>query len=192
MHRSPEAMPLSAFGERLCILGPSNSGKSTLADAIARKRGCKVVYLDQLHHQPGTDWIPRPADAFLALHDAALAGEQWVMDGNYTACLPQRLARATGVILLDVATPRSLWRYVRRTLFEEGRIGGLEGVRESLKLGMLHWIVVVTPRHRRRYARIFRELALPKIRLGGAHDIDAAYRAWALERAVAPGRRTRD
>ena len=31
-----ENIDLSALGNRICILGPSNSGKSTLADAIAR------------------------------------------------------------------------------------------------------------------------------------------------------------
>ena len=182
MPRSPDAMPLAAFGERICILGPSNSGKSTLADAIARKRGCAVVHLDQLHHQPGTDWVPRPADEFIALHEAAIAGERWVMEGNYTACLPQRLARATGVIVLDVSTVTSLWRYVRRTLWERDRVGGLDGARERLKLDMLHYIAVVTPFNRRRYAKIFAALDLPAVRLASTRAIDAAYDDWGLER----------
>ena len=42
------------------------------------------------------------------------------MDGNYSSCLPQRLARATGLILLDLSTPLSLWRYARRTWFGIG------------------------------------------------------------------------
>ena len=37
-------MNLSDLGDRICILGPSNSGKSTLADAIARKRGLEPVH----------------------------------------------------------------------------------------------------------------------------------------------------
>jgi adenylate kinase family enzyme len=92
-------MRLSELGERICILGPSNSGKSTLADAIGRKRGLKVVHLDQLHHLPNTDWKMRPAREFLALHDEAIAGDQWVIDGNYSKCFPQRFQRATGIIL---------------------------------------------------------------------------------------------
>jgi adenylate kinase family enzyme len=76
-------MNLSDLGDRICILGPSNSGKSTLANAIARKRGLEAVHLDVLHHLPNTDWEPRSRDEFIALHDAAIAGERWVMDGNY-------------------------------------------------------------------------------------------------------------
>lgn len=39
---------LSSLGPRICILGPSNSGKSTLATAIARKCDLRPVHLDQL------------------------------------------------------------------------------------------------------------------------------------------------
>lgn len=37
-------MSLSDLGNRICILGPSNNGKSTL---------------DVLHHVPNTDWEPQ-------------------------------------------------------------------------------------------------------------------------------------
>lgn len=59
-------MKLSDFGDRICILGPSNSGKSTLADAIARKRGLTPIHLDLLFHLPNTDWLQRPRDEFIA------------------------------------------------------------------------------------------------------------------------------
>ena len=78
-------MTLNELGTRICIMGPSNSGKSTLAEAIAKVRGLQVVHLDQLHHLPHTDWVPRPPAEFAALHDAAIAGDRWVMDGHSTA-----------------------------------------------------------------------------------------------------------
>jgi adenylate kinase family enzyme len=114
-------MTLTELGPRICIMGPSNSGKSTLAEAIAKARGLQVVHLDQLHHLPHTDWVPRPPAEFTALHDAAIAGDRWVMDGNYSRLLPQRLRRATGLILLDVPTTTSLYRYIRRCWFERDR-----------------------------------------------------------------------
>ena len=57
-------MALSELGERICIMGPSNSGKSTLADAIARKNGTRVVHLDLLYHHPGTDGNRVPLPSF--------------------------------------------------------------------------------------------------------------------------------
>jgi adenylate kinase family enzyme len=173
-------MQLSDLGERICILGPSNSGKSTLAEAIARKRNLKPIYLDQLHHLPNTDWEPRSTEEFVALHDEIITDDRWVMEGNYSSCLPQRLVRATGVIVLDVSTMTSVFRYVRRTLFESHRVGALEGRQESLKWDMIHYIVVTTPRHRQRHAEIYRQIDLPKIRLRSVREIRERYREWGL------------
>lgn len=175
-------MQLSELGTRICILGPSNSGKSTFAAAIGRKLGMNVVHLDQLHHVPHSDWQPRPAEEFLALHDEAIKAERWVMEGNYSSCMPQRFQRATGIILLDVSTPTSLFRYLRRTLVERSRVGALEGGRDSLKWSMLYYITVVTPWNRRRYADIYRQISLPKRCLSSRREISDCYEAWGLER----------
>lgn len=175
-------MTLSDLGDRICILGPSNSGKSTLADAIARKRGLTPVHLDILFHLPNTDWEQRPKDEFIALHDAAIAGERWVMDGNYSICMPQRFARATGVILLDISRIASLLRYFRRTLFETQRRGSLQGGRDSVKWDMIHHIAVATPRNRKRHQAMFEEIALPKLQLPSLHAIKQCFRDWDLAR----------
>jgi adenylate kinase family enzyme len=175
-------MQLSELGTRICILGPSNSGKSTLAAVIGRKLAIDVVHLDQLHHVPHSDWKPRLAEEFLALHDEAIKGQQWVMEGNYSSCMSQRFQRATGVILLDVSMPTSLFRYMRRTLVEGNRLGGLEGGRESFKWSMVHYIALVTPRNRRRYHDFYRQISLPKTYLSSIYAIRSCYREWELER----------
>ena len=173
-------MTLNDLGPRICIMGPSNSGKSTLADAIARMRDLPAVHLDRLHHRPNTDWEPKPHTEFVALHDAAIAADRWAMDGNYSRCLPQRLARATGVILLDVSTARGLWRYVRRCRFRDRRIGGLEGAEDRIAWSMLHHIAIVTPPSRRRYRTLFASLDLPKILLATPRSLSAFYRSEGL------------
>ena len=175
-------MDLSALGERICILGPSNSGKSTLASAIARKLQLPAVHLDVLFHVPRTDWQPRPYAEFERLHGIAVAGPQWVMDGNYTQMLPQRLARATGFILLDVSTPVSLYRYLRRSWFQQNRVGALEGGRDSVKWDMLHHIAVTTPKNRKRYAELLRTIPVPAVYLRSARQVSACYAAWRLVR----------
>jgi len=181
-HKRNQNVQLAGLGERICILGPSNSGKSTLAEAIARKRGLEVVHLDLLYHLPNTDWELRPTDEFVALHDAAITGEQWVIDGNYSKCMPQRFLRATGLILLDISTPASLFRYCRRTIFERERVGALEGRRDSIKWDMIYHIAVVTPQNRKRYASMFHDIDLPKVRLTSIVAIKQCYQWWGLER----------
>ena len=123
----------------------------------------------------------RPADEFVALHDAAITGERWVMDGNYSRCMPQRFLRATGLILLDISTPASLFRYYRRTLFERERSGALAGGRDSIKWSMIYHIAVVTPKNRIRYANMFHDIDLPKVRLNSVRAIKQCYQRWGLE-----------
>ena len=175
-------MTLTELGTRICIMGPSNSGKSTLAEVIAKAQGLQVVHLDQLHHLPHTDWVPRPPAEFTALHDAAIAGDRWVMDGNYSRLLPQRLQRATGVILLDVPTTTSLYRYIRRCWFERDRCGGLEGGRDSVKWDMIRHIVIATRANRTRYRTLFDAITLPKIPIASTAALTAFYRANGLRR----------
>ncbi|MBO1360308.1 AAA family ATPase [Acetobacter sacchari] len=175
-------MKLDDLGVRICIMGPSNSGKSTLAHAIARSQELAVVHLDQLHHLPHTDWTPRPADEFAALHDQAIEGSRWVIEGNYSRLLPQRLERATGFILLDVPTTVSLYRYVRRCWFKRDRRGGLEGSRDSVKWDMIRHITVATRANRRRYRQMFEHIGLPKIHISSTSALDNFYRLNGLRR----------
>jgi adenylate kinase family enzyme len=172
---------LHELGDRICIMGPSNSGKSTLANAIAQKIGADEIHLDLLFHLPGTDWEPRAFANFQRLHDAAIESPRWVMDGNYTQLLPQRLARATGFILLDIPMPLSLCRYIRRSLFRSGRIGGLEGGKDSVKWSTLKHIAIRTPENRRRYAALQRSIGLPKVCLMSPGQIEACYSSWDLQ-----------
>jgi len=175
-------MTLDELGTRICIMGPSNSGKSTLAEAIGRARSLEAVHLDQLHHLPHTDWVPRPPDEAAALHDKAITGDRWVIEGNYSRLLPQRLERATGFILLDVPTTTSLYRYVRRCWFERDRRGALEGGRDSVKWDMIRHIVVDTRANRTGYRDIIDSIGLPKRHIRSAKALADFYRANGLRR----------
>ncbi|MET4576770.1 AAA family ATPase [Ottowia thiooxydans] len=166
---------LDDLGSRICILGPSNSGKSTLACAIARKRGLPAIHLDQLFHQPHTNWKPRPQAEFIQLHDQAILQNQWVMEGNYTRTIEQRLERATGLILLEVSTATSLFRYFRRTWFEHDRPGALEGGQDSIKWQMIRHIAVVAPGNRRRYSDLYQKVRLPKVKLATTAELSRFY-----------------
>jgi adenylate kinase family enzyme len=176
-------MTIDDLGPRICIMGPSNSGKSTLADAIERSRGLPAVHLDQLHHLPNTNWQPRPAAEFAALHDEVILASRWVMDGNYTQCLPKRLERATGFILLDVPTTISLMRYLRRSWFEPDRCGALEGNKDSVKWEMIRHIATTTRANRKRYRDMFDRITLPKIMLATPRELTHFYRSAQLARS---------
>lgn len=176
MHSLPS---LQSLGPRICILGPSNSGKSTLAQAISIKQHLPVIHLDQLYHYPDTDWQPRPFEAFSALHDAAISENRWIIEGNYTKILPARLAQATGVILLDCSTLMSIIRYFQRTWFQKSkRLGTLSGNQDSIKWHMLQHIMITTPKNRQKYRSLYSKIALPKCYLNSRVQLNQAYETW--------------
>ncbi|QDY69712.1 AAA family ATPase [Qingshengfaniella alkalisoli] len=173
--------PLSSLGNRIVVLGPSNAGKSTLAVAIANKLDMPVVHLDRLHHLPNTDWQPRPEADFVALHDAAIRQESWVMDGNYSRLMPDRFARATGVILITSNRWLRVSRYLKRTLVNQStRAGHLEGAQESLKWAMVHWILIARAASAAKYAGMIEASGLPSVQCHTAKELMSLYRKWDL------------
>ena len=74
-----------------------------------------------------------------------------------------------------------MFRYVRRTISDPRGIGALEGGQDSIKMSMLHHILIVTPANRKRYADLFRQLSLPKGYLPSIRAIKACYQDWGLE-----------
>jgi adenylate kinase family enzyme len=175
MHPVP---PLADLGRRIMINGPSNAGKSTLADAIARKLDIPAVHLYRFSHEEQGNWVPRSEEAFQALHDAAIADQSWVMDGNYSRLMPQRYARATGIIVIDDHVWRRYWRYFNRSLFQKERVGGLKSGRDSVKWQMVHWIWKT--RHQGKYEAVGRRTALPMVVCHSNAELQQLYAAWQL------------
>jgi len=178
-----EFLPLAALGPRIMICGPSNTGKSTLCVALADKLGAEAFHVDLFRHLPGTDWVQRTDEAFAALHDDAIAHERWVMDGNYSSLMPQRMARATGIVMLGGGRWANFRRYLWRTVFEKrGRAGSLAGDKDSIKWEMVRWILLVQPTNRARDLARVRAAGLPLVELRSMGNLRRLYREWGLTR----------
>jgi adenylate kinase family enzyme len=98
-------------------------------------------------------------------------GSRWVVEGNYSRLLPQRVARATGFVLLDVSTLVSVYRYLRRSWFERHRPGALAGGRDSVRWDMIRHIAVATRANRSHYRDMFDGIALPRVRISSTRAL---------------------
>lgn len=174
--------PLETLGRRIMVCGPSNAGKSTLAVALGKELGLQVFHVDLFRHLPATDWVPRPDAEFEALHDAAIAEDAWIMDGNYTHLMPRRIARATGIVLIGDGRLANLRRYFWRTLVQHNRAGSLAGDKDSLKWAMIHWILGPSPRNLARYRRELPATGLPFVETRSMRELNRLYDAWGLPR----------
>jgi adenylate kinase family enzyme len=101
---------------RFSVIGTSGSGKTTLARALARRLQIPFIELDSIFHQ--ANWVALPEDVFRARVAALLAGERWVIDGNYAAVRELVWERATTIVWLDLPRwqimAQVIWRSVSR------------------------------------------------------------------------------
>ena len=109
-------MLASAPVRRVSVVGTSGSGKSTLGAALAARLGVDFLELDSVFHQPG--WVPLPREEFRERVAVAVAGERWVIDGNYSMVRDLVWARADTVVWLDLpkrtVMRQVIWRSFRR------------------------------------------------------------------------------
>ncbi|MCU0948122.1 MAG: topology modulation protein [Porphyrobacter sp.] len=103
---------------RVLIIGPCGSGKSTLARELAPLLGLPLIHMDQMGWQAG--WIETDKAELDARLAQAVAGERWLIEGNYGSTLAPRLERADTVIYLDFPVLLCLWRLI-------GRVARLRG-----------------------------------------------------------------
>ena len=106
--------------ERILIIGCSGSGKSTLARALKEKLGLPVIHLDQLWWQEGWQHVSR--EEFDQRLDLALSMDRWIMDGNYSRTIPQRLEKCDTILYLDFSRWACLLGMCQRVLGNYGKV----------------------------------------------------------------------
>ena len=85
---------------KIMIIGYSGSGKSNLAENLARYYSIPKLHMDTLQFQPGwidsdRDWMEQEMKQFLSEH------RDWVIDGNYSwCCYEERMEQADQIIFL--------------------------------------------------------------------------------------------
>ncbi|HMB22935.1 MAG: adenylate kinase [Chloroflexota bacterium] len=101
--------------QRVIVIGVTSSGKSTLAEKLAKRFDLNYIELDALNWEP--DWQAAPLEVFRARVEAALAqSEKWIVAGNYHVVRDLTWPRAEAVIWLDYSIWRVLWQLTRRSL----------------------------------------------------------------------------
>ena len=85
--------------QKVLVIGCPGAGKSTFARRLRDSTGLPLYYLDRLWHKPDRTNVTREAfDRGLAQW---LARPAWILDGNYSRTLPQRLEACDTVFFLD-------------------------------------------------------------------------------------------
>jgi len=107
----------SPIGTRIIVTGSTSSGKSTLAERLARLLDVPFVELDALNWEPNWYDVSKqdPAEFERRILEAT-AGDGWVVAGSYSRfSKPLLHPRAETIVWLDLPLPLILRRVVTRS-----------------------------------------------------------------------------
>ncbi len=161
-------------GPRISVIGTSGAGKTTIARRAAERLGIPHIELDALYHGP--NWTPTPESEFRRRVSELVAGERWIVDGNYGVVRDLVWARATAVVWIDPPLPiimaQVIWRSFSRGLARQEL---WNGNREQLSswLDPEHPIRWAYSTHARRQAEFSALMGPHWVRLRSRKAVDA-------------------
>lgn len=88
--------------DRICIIGGSGTGKTTLANNLGKQLNLPVYHIDGIHHMQNWEIRDKEERDKIILEKAN--EDKWIIDGTYRSTLKQRLERSDFVIYLDYST----------------------------------------------------------------------------------------
>jgi len=100
---------------RVVVIGNGGGGKSTLSRRLGSQLACTCVEIDAVLWQPG--WKLTPVEAYEAEHARLISEQRWIIDGlGRRESIPQRLSRATDIVLVDMPLWMHFWLTAERQI----------------------------------------------------------------------------
>lgn len=124
--------------DRIAIIGCGGSGKTHLANKLAALLDLPLTHLDGVYYDG--EWQPLPQEEFAAIQRDLASEPRWLIEGNYAATLPIRLAKADTVIFLDLPATTCLAGILRRRLRYRGGQHAHDGVYDRLTWNFIRYI----------------------------------------------------
>ena len=88
--------------KKVIIIGCPGSGKTTFAEKLHNKTGLPLYHLDAIWHKPDRTHISR--ENFDARMSEIFSENEWIIDGNYSRTIEERIKACDTVFLFDLAT----------------------------------------------------------------------------------------
>jgi adenylate kinase family enzyme len=122
---------------KVLVVGNGGSGKSTFSIRLGAAIGIPVVHLDEHYWKP--NWVETPKDEWKKTVQGLIAGDAWVMDGNYNGTLQQRMAASDTIVYFNRNRILCLLGVFGRSISGK-RADAIRGCPERMDLQFMKWI----------------------------------------------------
>lgn len=118
---------------RVVVFGTTGSGKSWLAERLARRHGLRLIEIDALNWGP--NWQPAPLELLRHRVEREIRDGDWIVVGNYGSVSDLTWRAADTLIWLDLPLRLVIWRLFWRTLRRSVTKENLWGTGNTESLG---------------------------------------------------------
>ena len=105
---------MNNIGKRIMVIGSPGSGKSTFSRDLAQITFIPLIHLDKEFWNNG--WIETPREEWVKKQKRLIAGDEWIIDGNYGGTMDIRLEKADIVICFKLSRTVCLLSYFKRVI----------------------------------------------------------------------------
>ena len=151
--------------KKIIVIGCSGSGKSTLSRKLSEITQIPVVHLDKLWWKPNWETVSR--DEFDVHHRAAMEEPTWIMDGNFSRTLPERIDNCDTVIYLDFNRMTCIMGVLKRVFTGLGKVRPDmgEGCPERFDWRFLVWVWNFNKKNRAKTYQLLAEAQHAKVHI---------------------------
>lgn len=126
--------------ERICIIGGSGTGKTTLSNNLAKELNLPVYHIDGIHHLE--NWEKRDEGERDRIILEKASQDKWIIDGTYRSTLQQRLEKSDYVIYLDYSTIAQVKGVLKRFIKNRGKEKEeIPGCKEKMSWEFLMFVI---------------------------------------------------
>lgn len=147
--------------QRICVIGTSGAGKTTLARQVSQKLNIPHFELDSLYWEP--NWVTASRDVFRHRVEESLIGNNWIVDGNHSKTRDIVWGKADTLVWLDYSFPlimsRVLWRTFNRVVTQQQICNGnYESWKQTFsKESIILWSLQTYRRRKKEYPILIKQ-----------------------------------